>query len=296
MKTTLLTIITLLAGLLVACDRAPETQSQQAGKDAGGDSGPVLASIDGYAIHQSQLDTMLRDMFGAYQAARVDDTGRRKALDSMLAAHALSQKALAELAPNKVMAINEKTRRYRENLLINTYMQTKLDKHELSDESIRQYYQDNLDKFGRQTVKQYRLLTTKSALPEEDRDRFLATVAGNKAGVDMQALGRKLEKQGFDIELQTGALDKTTIESTAMSQRLHAFIDAQRKDEISDINFIDNKPYLVLITGETTRKPRPLTEVRDDIRKTLLFRQLKQLIRQQSETAMAQSKIEYNDR
>lgn len=282
----------ILAGLLAACERAPETPARQ----SAGDPSPVLATIDGHAIHRAQLDAMLEDMFGVYRARRMDAAGRRKALDSLLSAHALSQKALRELAPDKVRRIEEKTRRYRQNLLINAYLQTRLDKRAVSEAGIRQYYQDHPDKFGRQTVKQYRLLSLKSVLPEEDRARFLETVSRNKSGGDMQALRRELEAQGFEVELQTGALDKAADESAAMPPRLQAFIAAQKQGAVSDIAFVENRPYVVQITAETTRPPRPLAEVREDIRKTLLFGELRRALARESAAAMAQAKIEYKDK
>lgn len=280
------TIITLLTITLLACDQ--KTPADKTAESQPNVSGNVLATIDGVKIHASQLDATLIEMFGAYKASQMDEASRKKALDSMLAAYALSQQALLDLPDTKVNAIEEKSRRYRENLLINAYMQTKMKASTLSSEKIKTYYKNNLEKFGKQTVKEYQLLTIRTELAEESRDKYLATISVAKKSGKLQTIKQSLEKQKFDVQLHAGVLDKKLL-----SQRLYNFIDAQTQNKLSEIIFIDNKPYLVVVTAEKTTKAKPLSEVRDDIRKNLILKELKKTIKEQSAEALTKSNIVY---
>jgi len=290
------TILMLLISLLLACNNAvdsdmPAPKNKTSAHVDEVQSGDVLATIDGIDIHESQLDAVLVGMFGQYKASQMDAQSRRRALDSMLAGHALSQKALHDLPKEKVNAIEEKTRRYRENLLINAYMQTKMDASTLSSEKIKAYYNNNIEIFGKQTIKEYQLLTTQAELAEESRDKYLATITSQKNNKNIHAIKQLLEKQKFDVQLHEGVLDRNLL-----NQRLYQFIDAQTLNKISEITFIDNKPYLVEITAEKTLKAKPLAEVRDTIRKSLILKQLKQTIKEQSAKALANTNIVYRDR
>ena len=152
MKILTLTTLTLLSSMLIACGSATDDKSATAKNKPSLDNSEVLASIDGVAIRESQLDTVLSDMFGEYKASQMDAESRRKALDSMLAGYALSRQALDNLPAKSISTIEEKTRRYRENLLISAYMQTKMDASTVSSENIKTYYQQNLDKYGQRTI------------------------------------------------------------------------------------------------------------------------------------------------
>lgn len=289
MKIFTLTIMTLLLSLLLACDSGSDNQVSAEKDKVSVEAGDVLATIDGVAIHESQLETVIVDMFGEYKASQMDAQSRRRALDSMLAGYALSQKALANLPGKRINTIEEKTRRYRENLLINTYIQTKMDASTLTSEKIKAYYEANIEKFGQQAIKEYQLLTTRAELAEESRDKYLAVISNHRNSGKLPTIKQSLEKQSFDVQLHTGVLDKNLLD-----QRLYTFINAQVLNEISEITFINNKPYLVVITAEKTTNAKPLAEVRDTIRKSLVIKQLKQTIKKHSAEALADSKIVYS--
>ncbi len=281
--------------LLSACDNAandysPATQAQPE-KTISDVAGDVLATIDGVEVTKSQLDMLLINMFGKYRAMQMDSDSRQRALNSVLASYALSKEAVKELPVEKVGFIEEKTRVYRENLLINAYMQTKMNADALSNEKIKQYYEKNIESFGGKTIKEYQLLTTREELAEESWDEYMAIIAANKNKGNLQTIKQQLEKKKFEVQLHAGVLNKDLF-----NVRLYQFIDSQAINKISEISFIDGKPYLVEITNEKKLKAKPLAEVRDNIRKTLVLQQLKKTIKEQSAKALANSKIVYRNR
>jgi len=280
----------LSSSLLLSCGddstRAPDTKVS-----ASKVNNQVLATIDGVNIEQSQLNSLLINMFGEYKAGQMDAGSRQRALASMLASYALANEAQEILPKKQIRSIEEKTRRYRENLLINAYMQTKIDVATLSNEKIKDYYEKNIEKFGSRTIKEYQLLTTQKVLEEELRDKYLATVSKNKNKVKLVTLKKSLEKQAFKVQLHSGVLDKGLL-----SQRLYSFIDSQKLNKISELTFIDGKPYVVVLTSINSSNTKPLTEVRGTIRKSLVLQQLKQTIKEQSAVALKKSNIVYHDR
>lgn len=275
--------------LLAACEKSPESDSTSPAKKSLSGSKVVLATIDGVEIVKSQLDALLVNMFGEYKASQVDAASRKNALDSLLAAHALSKRALQNLPEERINEVEEKTRRYHENLLISTYMQTEMDASPFSSEEIKNHYKNNLEKFGKRTVKEYQFLTTRTELAEESRDKYLAIVSGNNKAGKLQLIKQALENQKFDVQLYTGVLDKKILNA-----RLYNFINAQALNKISEITFIDNKPHISTITSENTVDAKPLAEVRDSIRKTLVLKKLKEAIKKQSAEALADSEIVYS--
>jgi hypothetical protein len=291
------TILILLSTLLLACnDKAVNGMSAAKNTDeikvgVVRASGNVLATIDGVEIRESQLNAVVTDMFGQYKASQMDIDTRRKALDSMLASYALSQQAMSSLTRKRINKIEEKTRRYRENLLVNAYIQTKMDVGALSNEKIKSYYENNIKKFSGNKIKEYQLLTTREVLAEEVRDKFLSAVAANKNLNQLQKIKDALEQHEFDMLLQTGELDKEH-----MDKRLYAFINTQLLNKVSEITFIDSKPYTVVVTSETIIKTKSFTEVKDTIRKNLVLKQLKKVLKEQSADVIAKSNIVYRDR
>ena len=252
--------------------------------------GEVLATVDGEPIYDSDLQSILIDMFGEYRALQMDEASRKRALDSLITSHLLAKQALASLPQERIAEIESKTRRHRENLLVNAYMLTKIDTTPLSDVAVREYYKNNLEKFGKATVKQYQLLTTRSELPEERREQYLSLVAGARTAGNLADIKSVLEQNGFDVQLTSAELDKTIVD-----QRLYRFVTAQPVNALSELSFIGGRPYLVNVQSQKTIPAKPLAQVSDTIRKSLMLQRLKDAIKQHSAEVLANSSVEYRD-
>lgn len=275
--------------LLSSCDNGSDsrvyddvTQSDNAGV--------VLATVDGENIYESDLQSVLVNLFGEYRALQMDEESRKRALDSLVTSHLLAKQALASLPEESIAEIESKTRRYRENLLVNSYMLTKIDKTPLSNEAIRKYYDNNLEKFGQSTIKQYQLLTTRSDLPEELRDKYMSLVAGTRTSGNLADIKSVLQQNGFDVQLTSAELNENTVD-----KRLYRFINAQPINVLSDLSFIAGRPYVVNVQAGKTIAAKPLTQVSDSIRKSLMLQRLKDAIKQHSAEILANAEVEYRD-
>ena len=246
----------------------------------------VAAEVNGEIISQAELEQQAVDMFGEYQASAMDEATRQKLLDSMIATLLLAQKSVAELSDDEIARIDIKTRRYRENLLVSEYVRRNVDAKPVTESMIRDYYNRNLERFGASRVPRYQLLTTRQALAVDQRNAFFRKYGELKSEPSLEAMHRKFQQSGFDTLYQTGLA-----ETGLLSDRLQQLIESQQPGQLSELHYIEEKPYLVLVEEVVQTNPQPLSEVRGQIRRTLAMAQLKQAVQELSEQVKQEASI-----
>ena len=273
--------------LLLSCDKGNRQESAVPEKIQ--NKGLLLAEVNGVGIHEQDLENVLLDMFGQYQAAMLDAKGRKRALESLVASHALADMSVKKLKPEQLSMIEDKAKRYRENLLINAYVKKTIVPEPVSNEMVENYYNSHLEKFGQKNIRQYELLSTKTVLPAELRDKFLT--AFNKINrSNMKNIPGKLNKQGYQLQYHKGVLGETKLQA-----KIRDLISAQKLNMPSNITFIEGKAYMVNVYAENTKSAKPLGTVSKDIRKSLAMIQLKKSIKTLSETAVKQATVVYHN-
>ncbi len=286
--------------LLVACEaeqqdaaRQQDGQQETAAQQSGQTQAPqqpfaanVAAEVNGEVILESEIDQIALDMFGEYQASALDEQSRQRLLDSMVSSLALAQKALAELPRAERAVIENKTRRYRENLLISEYVRLHMTPQPVTESMIQDYYQRNQELFGATELRSYRLITTSQPLSVDQRNAFLKRVAELKSESSLQDIHRKLRASGYQTSYQTGVA-----EPGLMSKKLQRVIDRQAPGKRSDVHYIDNKPYLVMVDEVRRKKAKPLSQARAGIRKTLAMSQLKEAVKSLSTMAKQEASV-----
>ena len=80
-----------------------------------------------------------------------------------------------------------------------------------------------------------------------------------------------------------------------MDERLSGFIKALQPGQVSELTFIQGRPYIVEVISEKESQPRPLAEVKDTIRKSLVLARLKAAIKEKSAEVLAKSQVEYSE-
>lgn len=277
MKFSLLIVFLLM---LSACEKSQETPQPMT-------RGAVLAEVNGKKIYQQDLDMTLVDMFGEYQASMLDQEGRKKALESLVASKALMDMAARDIDADVMQAIDNKTERYRENLVINAYVKDQIVAEPVSNKMVEDYYNSHLEKFGQKTLRQYELLSSEQGMTPEQRDRFLQAFEKLRER-DPQEIQTRLAKQGYPVSYHQGVTGDAN-----MPARLRDFIAAQPLNQLSAIAFIDGRPYAVRVNKDVVKPAKPLTEVSQDIRKSLAMVQLKKEIKKLSSLALEQATVVY---
>ncbi len=272
--------------LLAAC----ENEQQQAAEQAPAAPPPtpvnVAAEVNGDVITQAEVEQMALDMFGEYQASAMDETARKKLLESMISSLLLAQKALAELPEDERARIENKTRRYRENLLVSEYVRLNMTPKPVTESMIQDYYQRNLELFGQGELRRYQLITTRRSLALDQRNAFLQKYAEIKNEDSLEVMQQKFRAAGFETTFQSGVA-----EPGLLSNRLQQVIDSQAPGQISDVHYIDDVPYLVMVDEVIETRPKPLSQVRGGIRKTLAMAQLKEAVKSLSESARQEASV-----
>ena len=280
-----LVCITLLF-LLAACEAEQQDVARQAAPAPATAPVDVAAEVNGEVITNAEVEQMALDMFGAYQAAAMDQAARQKLLDSMVSSLLLAQKSLAELPQAERARIENKTRRYRENLLVSEYLRLHMTPQPVTESMIQDYYDRNLPLFGAAEVRKYQLITTRRPLALDQRNAFLKKFAELKTETSLQVMQQKFQASGFDTAYQTGVA-----EPGLLSTRLRQVIDNQTPGQLSDVHYIDEIPYLILVDEVLQKQAKPLSQVRDSIRKTLAMAQLKETVKSLSESVKKQASI-----
>lgn len=277
-------LVVLLAGVLIlaSCDK-PADKTLVLNK------GAVLAEVNGHKIYQQDLDNTLIAMFGEYQASSLDVQGREKALQSLVASRAMADLALKTIDQQQMDFIEDKAQRYRENLIINAYVKQNIVPEPVTNKMVEDYYNGHLEKFGQQSLRQYELLSTKSALPADSRDKFLQAFEQAKK-LEPEKIQQQLKQQGYELLYHKGITGENLLEP-----KIRDFIAAQKLNDLSNITFVDGKAIAVRVNSDITKPAKPLSTVREDIRKSLAMIQLKKAIKILSEIALEQVNIVYHN-
>lgn len=277
---------------LYGCDRQLNSDAQPSNGAAvkTGENGKVIAEINGKPIYETELNMLMYKMFGAYQASQLNEDSRKKALTSILASREIADKARKELNSETKALINYKVKFFEENLLINEYVRTKPLPSPVTSDMINQYYNENLELFGKTKLRYYQMVSTKQSLPVDLRDKFLADYGKLKNKKDIKAVHKAMEKKGYSLQYHKGILN-----DELFSKKVNDFIRSQAIKKLSNIAFIDDKAYLVYVDKEAEKSAKPLASVSKKIRKTLAVAQLKKAIKQLSETTLKESKVVYYD-
>ena len=254
-------LIILMLCTLSSCDSQQKEQGKIGLSGEGVSRGKLLATIDGKKIYEPELQSLLVDMFGEYQAQTMDDTSRKRALDSLIASHALVREAEKQLSAETISDVDLKAARYRDNQLINAYMKTKISPASLTNEHIRTYYENNLEKFGKRTIKKIQAMTTRNELPEELRESYLSHLAETMKTGDLEKISKAMKVKGYEVHVQSAELNMSLLD-----ERLYQFINAQKLDMLSELTFINGRPYLVRVISQKVVAAKPLSQVSASIR------------------------------
>jgi hypothetical protein len=281
--------------LLIGCITVSCSESESTGPDttatteAEVEKGEVLATVDGVPIYDMELHELMVSMFGEYRVLTMDDKARRRALDSLIASHVLAEEAEIRLDPEQVEKIDIKARQFKKNLLINTYMRDYVDLSTVNENTIAEYYENNLELFGKKRIKQYRILSSRDTLPEDQRNRLILAMA-KTVDMSLEQKHAVLAKAGFNLQISQNELNKQYLD-----EKLYAFIDAQQVGRVSELTFIGGKPFVVEVVSERESQPKPLAEVKETISKSLVLARLKAAIKEKSAQVLAKSKVVYSE-
>lgn len=284
----------LLSGfLLTGCGEKPAGESSQ--KESSqpvtleGDN-VVLARVNGSAITQYDLEQTIRSTLGRYMASRLDEAGRRKVLESMVASRAIAQAQEADLSEKDRAVIENKMQAYREELLVMQYLSRHAPPQPVTQEMVREYYESNPEQFGGKTIRTYEMITGNRKLKAGERDRLIAALKDAAQNKKWKSWVTALQRQGYPVAFRQGQ-----VAEKILHPQLQQLMKTLKKGETSQLVFVKGSPYVVRIVNEEKIAPRPLSEVSFQIRKSLAPVQLKKSVKQAAAEVLETAVVVYED-
>jgi len=248
----------------------------------------VLARVNGSPITRYDLEQTIQTTLGAATAGRLDEAGRRKVLESLVASRAIAQSRQAEMTPEDQAVLDKKVGAYREQLLVKQYLARKAAPQPVTGEMVRKYYQAHPERFGARTIRTYEMLAGKRKTRTAERDALIRALSPAAEKKDWQQWVAELQGKGYPIEYRRGR-----VAEKILHPRLHQLMQPLKKGETSQLTFVDGTAYTVRIMDDKHMAARPLNEVSAEIRKALVPVQLKKAVKLASEQVLESADVVY---
>ncbi|RBP48519.1 peptidyl-prolyl cis-trans isomerase [Arenicella xantha] len=266
--------------LLSACDTPP---SDQAVINSTKVQEGTLATVNGESITSAELDAMLERAFSNRNMAKIDQSVRSKALESLISAKAMQQSMLGSLEADKIQDIELRTAAFKQELYVKEYLLVHAQPKPVESRRIQDYYDQNPHEFGGGERRIFEMLSTDQRPDEALRNKLLLELSNIKELGDWLTYA---ESDPFNLNYQRADLNPGLLD-VALDQAVNAL----EVNQVSEAVFIAGRPHLLRLLSVETLQPRPLSEVRASIRQKLGAEQLRQSIKLASDRAIQQADV-----
>lgn len=276
------------AGVLVvatcgigACERKPD-EALLPGDDV------VLAEAEGLVVTQYDLDAYIQATLGDFAAARIDDEGRKKALEGLVATKVIAAAREKELSDVQRAELEKKDQAYREQLLVKQYVSFHAPPEPVTAEQIQTYYDQNKARFGAHSERSFEMLLSTRALSDAEQRTLLDAVA-KSTEKDWAKLAAMLRADGLPIHHRRGVVGRAPL-----PPKLEQTLRTMKVGKASSPIFAQGKAFVLRVTGETEFPPRSVEEASGEIRERLAPLQVKKAIGDAKAEAMHNVKVTYH--
>jgi PPIC-type PPIASE domain len=248
----------------------------------------VLVQVNGTEITQYDVDRTAREVLGEATAARIDEATQKKVLESIVQRRAIAQARDKELKPEQRAELDKQVAAFREEQLVKQYLLEHTAQGDVTDDMVREYYEQHRERFGGRRVRSYELITSSGPLAPAQRSALITSLSQAEREQDWQAFAGRLRQSGQPLALRSGQSDESVLHP-----RLKQLIDQLAVGQTSKVTLIEGAPYAVRVTAEREVPPKPLAEVSDQIRKTLGPVKLKAAVEQASQQVIKNADVAY---
>jgi hypothetical protein len=250
----------------------------------------VLATVNGDKITAAELDITLQRMLGNRAAEMVSAEAEQKALTSLVMMRALAQQQEDAADDEELALIDIKTRHYRDELLVESYLRAHAVPDMPTENDIRAYYEQHPEQFGAAPVRTYEILQSNAVPNGGQLSKILQAMADAKQQRDWRAYAARLKAQALPLIYIQGRTD-----GPPLPAGLSQVVTSLSVNQLSDVFYLEQKPHLLRVVAITTPPARPLAEVRLQIRKALAVQHMKKAIAAAAEEVLKDSDVEYKN-
>lgn len=244
---------------------------------------PFLAKVGNSTITQAQLDMTLAKAYGPNYRSIVNADARANALDSLVRMRALADAQLAKMDESALAQLEMEVERYREERLVEAYLQEYKMGTPPSAAEVEAYYQNNIERFTAPDSYRYEILQFKGAVDEQDLGEQLQKLSS-------QAATENWQQESLPESLQY--LQSSTA-TTSVSARVRNVLSRLSPGETSSLVYIDNVPKLFRLISVSTGERQPLTSASREIQRVLTVQSIKDSAKEASDKVLADTKVEY---
>ncbi len=289
-KTKLTLVLAVSLILMAACSSKSDDESVNISEQAAESSSVSLVNVNNTDITDAEFSLAVQRTLGKNAALYMNEELEKKLLESLITSRAIAQKSESEMDKDDLVLLELKTKAYREELLVKSYLERHITPQPVTTEMVKKYYLENSEAFGGGVVKHFEYVQL--VLPKgEDSSLAVAPITQIINSNDWQKASRLLEKQRPDWQL---SYKKASLKAELIKEPLNSLVSKVAVGEVAPLKFEDGVYTLLRLNDEKVLPVKPLAEVSADIRKTLAPIQLKKSVRQISDAAIKQAKISRN--
>lgn len=263
-----------LALMLVGCgEQVVEQESGSGVRD-------VIANVNDVPITAQELEHVMLKTFGEYAAMQLGDEGRQKLLESMIIKKLMAEQQLEQFSAQELAEYELAQKAYRDEYLSKLYIQQNISATPVSEEQVSAYYNANLSKFGQKVQRQFEMVT----LPDPNASQ--SALDSFVKDIDWREHVKTQKEKGTALTLSVG-----TQGDKGLNLFYQNIITNLPLGEVSKTYRLENKLVRFKLIAEHKSEAKPLSEVKEQIKKTLSPIQIKRAIKEEAARLKQQAKI-----
>lgn len=275
-KIALLAWLVAVVGFMAGCDFADSP-----------DEGSVVAWVEGTPIYQSDVDRAISETFGPGDFSESRSEVESAMLETLIRARVMSLKAEQELDGEVLQNIDAQLRKQRDELLMEAYIRRHAAPRAITPSDIEAYYREYPERFGAESRRHYVVLHANEELSGAQRSQVLSMFNNLDREADWAAISRQAQSDRLPVIEYEGTLNEQIF-----PERVIDAFSRLSTGEISDVVMVDGRPYIARLDRVEEIPPRPLSEVRDQIRRRLVPVHVQEALRTVSDDLMEEAEIE----
>lgn len=276
----ILPLLLLTAALLQACGSPAGSGGVVSPAADASDTVPagLLARVDDRYVTDTDVDDAVERMLGD-TAFLVGDAVYDKALDSLISLHAMASVQEQAMSPDALAALDRRVHHYREELLMEALVRERSAGMVVTAQEIQRFYDKQPELFGAQTVQLFETLGT----PNKPDSAGVRQLGQAGAADDWQQLAAS---SGQALAFATGRSD-----GPPLDRRIQRALSGLDVGQVSEALLIDDTLLRIRVIEVERTPPRPLAQVRDEVRRLVAARKTRDLLKTLTDEARGRATI-----
>jgi len=254
------------------------------------DTSAVVVTVGGEPITEDDVNAAIERTLGGFGAMQLDAQGRQKIIESLVMSKTMAIAQRQSTSPQELLEIERTVAAYRDELLTKAYLKDHIDPAPVSQKMVQDYYDKYPERFGGKTVRHYEIVKVTVKQQSKLKNQLVEALGKFKTTMDWKKSVAKLNQNSAAKQFEYA---KGAASSQMLEQQFAQVVNGLEANEVSPVYFFEGYPSIMRVTKLVKTPPKPLSQVSDQIRKTLLPVQLKQAIKQASHDLSATIAVEY---